>query len=130
MPTSINVDGLHHGAAPIPAAARRGPLLISSGINGMDPADGSVPDDAREQVRLVFANAKSIVESAGGTVGDILKMTFFVPSMDTKDAINEEWNAMFPDPDARPARHTLTYDLRAPLLLQSEIIAYLPGGTP
>jgi 2-iminobutanoate/2-iminopropanoate deaminase len=130
MPTSINVDGLHHGAAPIPAASRRGPLLISSGINGMDPTDGSVPDDAREQVRLVFANAKSIVEAAGGTVQDIVKMTFFVPSMDTKDAINEEWNAMFPDPGARPARHTLTYELRPPLLLQSEIFAHIQGEHP
>lgn len=128
MPTSINVEGLHHGAAPIPAASRRGPMLVSSGINGMDPADGSIPKNANEQVRLVFANARAIIEAAGGTVQDILKMTFFVPSMDTKDAINERWNQMFPDPGTRPSRHTLTYELRPPLLLQGEIIAYIPGG--
>lgn len=127
MPTSINVSGLHHGAAPIPAASRRGPLLISSGINGMDPQDGSIPDDATEQVRLVFENTRAIVEAGGGTVEDIVRMNFFVPSMETKNAINEHWKKMFPNDEARPARHTLSYEVRPPLLLQGEIFAYIQG---
>lgn len=129
MPTSINVDGLHHGGAPIPAASVRGPLLLSSGINGMDPANGSVPESATEQVRLVFSNIRAILGAAGGTVEDIVKMTFFVSSMETKDGINQEWEAMYPDAGERPARHTLHHDLRSPLLLQCEIAAYIQGGT-
>lgn len=127
MSTSISVDGLHHGSAPIPAASLRGPLLVSSGINGMDPTDGSVPAAAEEQVRLVFSNIRAILDAAGGALEDVVKMTFFVSSLATKDAINKEWEAMYPDARARPARHTLSHDLRPPLLLQCEISAYILG---
>jgi 2-iminobutanoate/2-iminopropanoate deaminase len=120
--TSVEVEGLHHGGAPIPAASLVGGLLISSGINGMDPADGSIPDDPEVQVRLVFDNMRRIVEAAGGDLGDVAKCTFFVRDRSLKSVIDDHWLKAFPDPASRPARHTLVQELTVQAL-QAEIVA-------
>lgn len=122
---SINIPGVHHGALPIPQASLVGPLLASGGINGMDPANGEVPNDLERQVHLVFGNIALLLEQAGGTVEDIARCVFYVRDRSARTFIDAEWVAMFPDPDSRPARHTLTYTLTHPLLVQCELIAYI-----
>jgi 2-iminobutanoate/2-iminopropanoate deaminase len=120
---SIEVEGLHHGGAPIPLACRVGPLLVSSGVLGQDPATGEVPDGVAEQVVLVFANVRRILAAGGADVGDVAKLTFFVRDRSARAAIDEQWLAMFPDPDRRPARHTLPTDLPPAFHVQCEVIA-------
>jgi 2-iminobutanoate/2-iminopropanoate deaminase len=120
--TSVDVEGLHHGGAPIPQATLVGTLLLSSGINGMDPADGSIPEDPETQVALLFDNIRRILEAAGGTLGDVAKCTFFVRDRSLKAVIDEQWLKAFPDPTSRPARHTLLQDLTVQAL-QCEIVA-------
>jgi 2-iminobutanoate/2-iminopropanoate deaminase len=119
---SIDVEGLHHGGAPIPQASLVGSLLLSSGINGMDPADGSIPEEPERQAALVFDNIRRIVEAAGGDLGDIVKCTFFVRDRSLKSLIDEHWVKAFPDPAGRPARHTLVQELTVQAL-QCEIVA-------
>jgi 2-iminobutanoate/2-iminopropanoate deaminase len=119
---SIDVEGLHHGGAPIPQASLVGSLLLSSGINGMDPTDGSIPEDPERQAALVFDNIRRIVEAAGGDLGDIVKCTFFVRDRSLKSVIDEHWIKAFPDPASRPARHTLVQELTVQAL-QCEIVA-------
>jgi 2-iminobutanoate/2-iminopropanoate deaminase len=120
--TSVDVEGLHHGGAPIPQATLVGTLLLSSGINGMDPADGSIPEDTETQVALVFDNIRRILEAAGGTLGDVAKCTFFVRDRSLKAVIDEHWLKAFPDPASRPARHTLVQELTVQAL-QCEMVA-------
>jgi enamine deaminase RidA (YjgF/YER057c/UK114 family) len=120
---SIEVEGLHHGGAPIPLAARVGGLVVSSGIMGMDPATGELAGTIDAQVAHVFANIERVLAAAGGSPSDVVKITFFVTDRSSREAINNEWNTLFPDPADRPARHTLTYDLPAPMLVQAELIA-------
>ncbi|MGW5151508.1 RidA family protein [Rhodococcus koreensis] len=122
---SIEVPGLHHGKAPIPQAALVGPLLTSSGVNGLDPESGTVPSSVDEQVALIFANIGRIMDAAGGTTADIAKCTFFVRDRSARSAIDPHWVNMFPDASSRPARHTLEHALADPLLVQCELIAYL-----
>jgi 2-iminobutanoate/2-iminopropanoate deaminase len=120
--TSVDVEGLHHGGAPIPQAALVGTLLLSSGINGMDPADGSIPEDPETQVALVFDNIRRILEAAGGNLGDVAKCTFFVRDRSLKAVIDEHWLKAFPDPANRPARHTLVQEMTVQAL-QCEMVA-------
>jgi enamine deaminase RidA (YjgF/YER057c/UK114 family) len=68
---SIEVEGFSHGAQPIPAASRVGPLVMTGGVYGLDPATGKIPDDVAEQARLMFMNLERILAAAGGTLGDI-----------------------------------------------------------
>jgi 2-iminobutanoate/2-iminopropanoate deaminase len=120
---TIHVDGLAH-AAPIPVAARKGPLLASSGISGADPVTTRMPDDLAGQVDNVFANIRRILEASGGRADDVVKLTFFVRERSARDAINIRWLEMYPDPDQRPARHTLIADLPPGVLVQCELLAY------
>jgi 2-iminobutanoate/2-iminopropanoate deaminase len=121
--TSIEIPGLHHGGVPIPQASLVGSLLLSSGINGMDPRDGSIPEAAPEQVALIFANIRTIVETAGGSLTDIVKCTFFVRDRSIRSEIDKHWLEFFPDAGSRPARHTLVQQLADPIQLQCEITA-------
>lgn len=123
--TSVNVEGLQHGSVPIPQASVVRDLLVSGGINGKDRATGRFAETAEAQVALVFENIEAVLAEAGGSSEDIVKLQFFVVDEGSKDAINEHWLRLFPDPDSRPARHTLTHALNAPLLVQAEVIAVL-----
>jgi 2-iminobutanoate/2-iminopropanoate deaminase len=69
--TSIEVMGLHHGNTPIPQASKVGPLVASSGINGIDADSGTVPDSIEDQTVLIFANIKKIMAAAGGSTRQV-----------------------------------------------------------
>ena len=120
---SIHVDGLKHGA-PIPMGARVGNMIFSSGIMGPDPATGTVPEDLESQCVFAFANMKTMVENAGGTIKNIGTIKVYMKDRSQRDAVNRPWLEMFPDEDDRPARHAIEYDAFPPgVLVQLEIIA-------
>ncbi len=122
---SIHVEGIQHGA-PIPMGALVGNVLFSSGIMGTDPATGKVPEDLATQCELAFANMKSLVENAGGTVEDIGSVKVWMKDRDQREAVNRPWLKMFPDENNRPARHAIEYDAFPPgVLVQLEITAVL-----
>ena len=125
---SIEVPGLHHGGLPIPQACVVGNLLASSAISPLDPATGAVPEGTEEQVELVFANARRVLEAAGGGPEDVAKCTVFVRDKAIRPVIDKYWIEMFPDESSRPARHTLRIDLAEPLQIQLEILALLEKG--
>jgi len=69
---SIEVPGLRHGALPIPQASVVANLLVSGGINPIDPETGATPDDTDGQVAMAFANVRRVLAAAGGTPADHL----------------------------------------------------------
>jgi 2-iminobutanoate/2-iminopropanoate deaminase len=75
----------------------------------------------------MFANLKRIVEAAGGTTGDVIKMTVWMNDRSRRDALNHEWLKMFPDAQARPARHTMQASLDGGKLIECDIVAVLPS---
>lgn len=122
---SIEVDGFNHGAQPIPAACRVGPLIMTGGVYGLDPATGKIPDEVGEQARLMFANLARILAAAGAGLGDVAKMTVYVKVPEARPAVNAEWLQAFPDPASRPARHTQQNDhLPANMLVQCDATAW------
>jgi 2-iminobutanoate/2-iminopropanoate deaminase len=124
---SIEVPGLRHGA-PIPQASVVGNLLVSGGINPVDPQTGAIPDSTDEQVAMAFANVRRVLAAAGGTAQDIVKCTVFVQDKAIRPVIDKYWVEMFPDETSRPARHTLRTDLQDGTHLQLEIMAVLGQG--
>lgn len=121
---SIEIPGLGHGAQPIPAACRVGPLLVSGGISGKDPATGTIPEDPAAEVAQAFANLKALLDAAGATPDDVAKVTVFVNDRDIRSHVNPPWLELFPDPESRPARHTLETRL-AGMRIQLECLAYV-----
>ena len=125
---SIEIEGFGHGAQPIPAASRVGPLIMTGGVYGRDPESGKIPDDVNEQARLMFMQLTRLLEAAGGDLGCIARMTFYVKVPEARAAVNAEWLKAFPDPASRPARHTLVYEhLPTNMLVQCDATAFVGG---
>lgn len=125
---SIEVAGLEHPGLPIPAASRVGPLLATGGIRGVDRETGTMPADMAGQTELMFANLRAIVEAGGGSIDRIVKVTVWIAVPEARAAVNDVWVKLFPDPAARPARHTLTYDLPGGMLVQCDALAFIDGN--
>ncbi|MFT5138946.1 MAG: 2-iminobutanoate/2-iminopropanoate deaminase [Rhodothermales bacterium] len=123
---SIDIEGFSHGKQPIPAASRVGNILVTGGVYGLDTGSGEIPDDADRQCEFMFANLKAILEAGGASLESVVKMTFWVKNTDARQEINPLWLKAFPDPDSRPARHTLLNpDLPLNLVLQCDAIAVI-----
>lgn len=119
---SIHIAGMSH-TVPIPNAARVGNLLMTGTISGRNPETGEVPDDPTAAITELFANAKRILDAAGGTFGDVVKMTFYVKDRAIRSALDPVWISVFPDEHDRPARHVIG-DPDGPNL-QAELTAFI-----
>jgi len=102
---SIDIDGFVH-KNPIPNASRIGNILMTGIIYGKDSRTDTIPDTMDGQCALVFEHMKSVVEAAGGTTENILKVNIYLRDPANRAAVNGEWVKMFPDEHARPARHS------------------------
>lgn len=122
---SIDVEGVGHGANPIPFGSRVGPLVVSGGIMGADPATGKTPEDGAEQVRLAFQNLQAFMTAAGGSVDDIAKVEVLLADNSLRGNVNEEWIKLFPDEHSRPARHTTAGPLQGSMKIQLEATAWV-----
>jgi 2-iminobutanoate/2-iminopropanoate deaminase len=119
---SVYLEGFGH-KNPIPAACRIGDLIWSGSIQGTDPATGEYGATLEEQSRLMFAQVRRIAQAAGASVDDIIKMTVWMKDRTQRAALNGPWLEMFPDPQSRPARHTMNADLDGAKLVECEFIA-------
>jgi len=121
---SIYVQGFSH-KNPIPAACLSGGTLYSGSIQGSDPATGKYGATLEEQSVLMFAHVRRIVEAAGGSTADIIKVTVWMADRTQRAALNVPWLEMFPDPHSRPARHTMNGDLDGGKLIECSFVALI-----
>lgn len=123
---SVVVPELVH-RFPVPNASRIGNIVVSGSIQGKDPVTLAVPDSLEEQCANMFSNMRAIIEAAGGTTDDIIKVTVFICDRNNREPLNAEWVRMFPEPDSRPARHAQPLAIEGPSLIQCEFMAVLKG---
>lgn len=122
---SIEVSGVKH-QNPIPSACRKGPFVVSGAISGADPENGKVPADLDAQCWQMFQNARRVIEAAGGTPEDIVKMNVWISDRKLRETMNRYWVEMFPDPHSRPARHTIAHgDFTPPMQIQCDLVAVI-----
>lgn len=123
--TSIYTDGFAH-ENPIPVASQIGPLLFSGALTGRDPNSGAMPEPLAAQCANVFAHVRKLLDTAGGSLDDIAKMTFYLVDYRDRAALNEQWLHHFPDPRSRPARQVLAATLDRGAKIQCDIVAVFP----
>jgi 2-iminobutanoate/2-iminopropanoate deaminase len=116
-------DDIPSHPQPFPTAVRVGNMIFSSAVGGHDPATREAPDGKEAQIAQAFANVRKIVETGGGTVGDISKMVVYLKDKKDRELVNAEWIKMFPDENDRPVRHTVAAELPGKLVIQLEFIA-------
>jgi len=120
---SISAPDIPPHVNPIPAATRIGNLLFSSAIGGEDPQTHELPDDRELQVANTFRTVRAILREAGGSPGNIGRMTVYLGSGDDKKLVNPHWLEMFPDASSRPARHTTVTAFPAGRYIRVEFVA-------
>ncbi|MEU4377260.1 RidA family protein [Pseudonocardia alni] len=100
-------------------------MLASSVVAPFTVGTRELPSAVSDQVHNVFERVGLLLGAANGGWDDVLRMTFFVAGPDSRDAVDQEWITHFPDPDARPARHTQVATLPKGMEVQCEFLAYL-----
>ena len=109
---------------PFSAAVRTGNLLFVSGQVGI--REGRPGDGIEEQTRFTMENMRDVLERAGATLEDVVKVTVFLSDMSLWPAMNEVYRQFFPnDPPARSALGVNGLALPG-LLVEIECVAALP----
>lgn len=121
---AIYVEGFGH-KNPIPAASRVGNVVASGIIYGLDIATGKPAPTLDEQAKLMFQHLKTVVEAAGGTLDDIVKLNVWLADRSKREAVNREWLVMFPDPATRPARQAMQAEMTTGVLVQCDFLAVI-----
>ncbi|AZO51505.1 MAG: RidA family protein [Mesorhizobium sp.] len=124
MRKSISVKGLSH-RHPVPNACRIGSMVFSGAVHAVNPITHDLPSEMADQSANLFANMRAIIEAAGGSVENIVKVDIYLRDSGDRNAVNEEWLRMFPNPESRPARHVQPLPPDSPFLVQSEFIAVI-----
>lgn len=125
---SVHVDGFAH-VNPVPAACRVGSLLVTGAVHGGGRGDdpGDFPPDFGTQCARMFGRVGDIVAAAGGSLDDVAKFSVRIGDDADRAELNEQWLALFPDPESRPARQVSVGTTRPHIKVQCEVIAMIGG---
>lgn len=91
-------------APPLSFAARSGDLLFISGIPGFD-AQGKLPDSFEAQFANVVTNIKRVLDEAGATMRDLIKINVLLTRTSDVATMNVLYASAF-SPAPYPARTT------------------------
>ena len=124
----LRVPGLAAPLSHYADAVRAGDLLFVSGMPALD-GDGQLvgPGDVVAQFAQVLANLRAVLDAAGATPADVVKVTVFLTDVDDRPRINPLREEFFGS--ARPAS-TLVEVSRLPvpgMLVEMEAVVQLPG---
>jgi 2-iminobutanoate/2-iminopropanoate deaminase len=112
---------------PLSFATRVGDLLFVSGIPGFD-ADGAIPDSFEAQFGFVVRNIKRVLDEAGATFRDLVKVNVLLTRASDVGPMNALYASAF-GPPPYPARTTcVVHALPNPaMLIEIECVASLAG---
>ncbi len=126
----IRTDSAPKAIGPYSQAVVADGWLWCSGQIPLDPATGAIVGggDAVAQAERVLANLRAVVEAAGGTLADAVKVTIYLKDMGTFAAVNEVYGRYFPG-GSPPARATVEVArLPKDVLVEMDLVARLPEG--
>jgi 2-iminobutanoate/2-iminopropanoate deaminase len=103
---AVSTPGAPRAIGPYSQGIRAGGFLFTAGQVGFDPASGELVDGGiSEQTERVLQNIRSILQSAGTDLSQVVKTTVFLVDMADFTAMNEVYARVFGD--HRPARSTV-----------------------
>lgn len=115
-------------AAVLSGCVRSGHLLFVSGIGGWYPERRAEPGDIKVQIKSILDTLKEVLEGAGSSMANALKvhMTVVEPNKNIA-ALNEAYRGYFPDPAPVRSYTGTSADLmgRDGVLVQLDCIAYV-----
>ena len=87
---------------PYSAAIKVGNMIFTSGQLPVNPVDGSMPTDIKEQTKQSLNNIKGILSEQGYSLSDVVKTTVFITDLNQFGDINAAYSEMFGN--HKPAR--------------------------
>ena len=122
----IRTSRVPQPTAPLSQATRFGNLVFVSGSVGRSPETGELPEGGiKEQARQTLENIKSVLEEAGTSLDNVLKVTCYLKDLADRPGFNEVYGSYFPkDPPARTAFQA--GGLGSGVLVEIETIACIP----
>jgi reactive intermediate/imine deaminase len=100
-------------------------MVFSAGQSGHTP-DGQLSDDVGDQTRQCLANVLAVLESAGASESDVVKVGVYLTDIAHFAAMNEVYATVFDSP--YPARTTVYVGLPPGMLVEIDAVAVLPPG--
>ena len=99
-------------------------FLFVSGQGAMDPKSGRiVGSDIESQTRQTLTNVKNIVEAAGMSMRDVVRVSVYLKNMKDFKQMNEVYKSFFNE--APPARTTVQVELPLPeMLVEIDVVAH------
>ncbi|MFH1647119.1 MAG: RidA family protein [Chloroflexota bacterium] len=105
---------------------RAGDFVFVSGQSGFqDRKTGKSIEGIEAQTRQCIEHMKQVLEAAGASLDDVVKVTVFLRNVADYDSIHKIYEAYFPKD--QPARSTVVTGLVRPsMLIEMECMAYSP----
>ena len=124
---AVSSDQAPAALGPYSQAIVAGGFIFCSGMAGIDPATGTVPDGIEAQTEQALLNLAAVLAEAGASIDDVVKTTIFYADVEDFGRLNEVYARHMPDPP--PARSAPAH-VRLPrgLLVSIEAIAVAPGA--
>lgn len=104
--TIVSTPGAPAAVGPYSQGIIAGGLVFTAMQIPLDPASGILvsPDDVAAQTRRVLENLRAIVEAAGSSLAQVVKVTVYLQDMADFAAMNAVYGEFFPrEPPARSA---------------------------
>src|SRR5699024_5594072 len=110
---------------PLSQAVQFKNLMYLSGQGPLDPETREFSEDVEEQTHAVMKNIINVLEAAGCTLDNVLKMNCFLRRIDDFPKFNKIYNSYFPG--EKPARTTVEASPpREGVDVEIECVAYVP----
>jgi 2-iminobutanoate/2-iminopropanoate deaminase len=121
---------VHSDQAPTPAgpysqAMAAGQLVFVSGQRPVDPVTGALAVGVEAQSEQVLKNVAAILDAAGSSMGDVVKVTAHLADLGDFAIFNDVYTRYFSPPF--PARTTVGSQLRG-ILVEVDVIAVKGGA--
>lgn len=110
---------------PYSQGIKAGNLIFTSGQLPINPATGELITDIKAAARQSLENVKSILEAAGSSMNNAIKITVFLKDMNDFAAVNEVYSEYFTE--KMPARSAVQV-ARLPKdgVIEIEAVALIP----
>ena len=111
-------------------AIRSGDLVFVTGQTGRDPETGKLEDGLEAQARRMFANIEAILNAAGCSPADIVKVTLMMADIKDFKAVDVIYSAWLPGMGVTPLpvrTAFATLALPGGALVMLDVIAAFPS---
>jgi 2-iminobutanoate/2-iminopropanoate deaminase len=111
-------------AGPYSHAVDANGFVFISGQGPVNPETGAMPDAFADQVRQTFKNVQTILEAAGSSLDDVVKVNAYVTDLTRFAEFNDVYKEFFQDDP--PARTTVATALLG-IRVEVDCIAAISG---